>query len=820
MIILNKDLPVFPGQAGHEYLHTINLARIASKVGLVSLVHTRDQFEKKQFLEDANVNLYTWENPHVRAPQHLPKVERSSSLRRTLESWREIVGTWPNRPRDTFVQDFQFRNIAGPLLKSLIGTKWECLVVVQSTCAHWLDYLPPFPVRVLVLHDVRSLVYQRRFTFAVSRLEKFLCRLDAKVYEKFERRYCQQYDLVVTVSTADEEWVRKWYNPKRVLTVEIPVDCDFFSPMDGIVENPSRIIFTGMMNHPPNVDAARFFAVDVLPLIKEKIPGAEFWIVGRSPHPSVISLGALPGVIVSGYVDDIRPFMAQAGVIVVPLRFGSGMRNKILEAWGMKKCVVSTSIGAEGLNYDHGNNILIADDAGTMAENVIQLLGDHALRNRLRANGRTVVEENHQPEKLARKFYDTMKKVLVDKQNSDEPIRTLIDLRWMKPGLAGGIENLSRSFLNHLMDYDKLNQYTLYIPAEIKYEFDTRRNPNFQLNLADGPAERLRGLYWLLSGAIHRRLNIDYWRSGEVETLRFFHSMCADVALSLSGYIYNDLYPLKNVLVVIDLQHEYCPEFFSPEVLDERRRVIGDSINHAERLISISEHTKKTVVQKLGIDPRKITTAYPAADPIFLDKARNQIHLERTMNKYGLRRGEYLYFPGNIWPHKNHTAACEALAILRDNFSLSLPLVLSGAVKEAQPGLMRTIQKLKLEDQVRFLGYCPLEDMPALYRGAAMLVYPSYFEGFGIPLVEAMLSECPIVCSNTSSLPEVAGDAAVLVDPRSPEEIARAIYDVYMDRERRSTLVGYGLEQARKFTWQKFTLEIVRALWSTAKGIQ
>ena len=817
VFILNKDLPVFPGRAGHEYLHTTTLAKIASRVGLVSLVHTREQFEKKQALEDAGVNLYTWENPLVREPGRLPKVQKRSALRKAMEIGREILGTWPDRPRDTFVQDFQFRNIAGPLLKGLIDTKWECLVVVQSTCAHWLDYLPPFPLRVLVLHDVRALVYERRFRSANSSLEKALCRLDAKVYEKFERRYCRQYDLVVTVSSADEEWVRKRYSPKRLETVEIPVDCNFFLPMDGIAESPSRIILTGMMDHLPNVDAARFFAIDVLPLIRKKIPGAEFWIVGRTPHPSVISLGALPGVIVSGYVDDIRPYMAQAGVIVVPLRFGSGMRNKILEAWSMKKCVVSTSIGAEGLNYENGRNILIADDAGTFAEKVIQLLGDDVLKNRLRDNGRPIVLENHHPEKLARKFYDAMERTLVEKQHSDDPIHALIDLRWMKPGLAGGIENLSRSFIKHLMECDRSNQYTLHIPTEIKYDFDTRRNQNFQLHLADGPADRLRGLFWLISRAIHRRVKIDYWRSPEVESLRLLRGLNVDVVLSMSGYIFTDMYPMRNVLVVHDLQHEYHPEFFAPDVLEERRRVFGDSIRHADHLIAVSEHTRKTIIETLGIDPKKVTTVHEAADPIFHPQGRRLLEKTKVLHKYGLQDDKYLYFPGNTWPHKNHAGAIEALAILRDRHDVKPLLVVSGAMKESQPALLGKIKKLKLDNQVRFIGYCPPEDMPLLYEGAAMLVYPSFFEGFGIPLVEAMWCDCPIVCSNVSSLPEIAGDAALLVDPNCPEELAGAIHRVLTDEQTRRQLVERGRKQVKKFSWQNYTIETVRILRDVVK---
>src|SRR5206468_11460250 len=199
------------------------------------------------------------------------------------------------------------------------------------------------------MHDVRALVYERQAAAATSLRERWTRRRESRRYRRFEREYCRRYDLVVTVSSADEAWVREHYRPRRVVTIRIPVDSGYFRPMPGIREQPARILFTGMMAHPPNVDAACFFARAVLPRVQGGIPGAEFWIVGRDPSPAVRALSALPGVVVTGFVSDMRPYIAQATVVVVPLRFGSGMRQKILEAWAMEKCVISTRVGAEGL---------------------------------------------------------------------------------------------------------------------------------------------------------------------------------------------------------------------------------------------------------------------------------------------------------------------------------------------------------------------------------------------------------------------------------------------------------------------------------------
>src|SRR5262249_23612282 len=154
-----------------------------------------------------------------------------------------------------------------------------------------------------------------------------------------------------------------------------PVDDEYFAPTQpDPTETRPIVLFTGTMNHPPNVDAACFFARDVMPRVREAVPTAEFWIVGRDPTSEVQALSQLTGVQVTVFVPDIREYIARAMVVVVPLRFGSGMRNKILEAWGMEKCVVSTRVGAEGLAYEHGKNIWIADSTSALVTCVSRTL--------------------------------------------------------------------------------------------------------------------------------------------------------------------------------------------------------------------------------------------------------------------------------------------------------------------------------------------------------------------------------------------------------------------------------------------------------------
>ena len=811
ILILNNDLPVFPGWGGIEFLHTTYLAQMARKVGLVSLVHTPEQSQKKKRLADSGVTLYLWENPNLEHGEG-GDVRKRSPLRRAARALYDLGRSLSFRPRDTLFQDFQFSTLSKPILQALNEETWDVLIVVQSSCAHWIDYLPHFLVTVLMMHDARALMYERRAKVAKTSWGRAAFLFQAMLYRRFERIYLRKYDLIVTVSSTDEAWVRKHYRPRRVVTIPIPIDGTYFSPMPQEPIDRSRILFTGMMNHPPNADAACFFAHSVFPKIRKVVPKAQFWIVGRDPTDEVRELEALPGIVVTGFVPDIRKHKARSAVEVVPLRFGAGMRQKILEAWAMKKCVVSTRIGAEGLDYQDGTNILIADDADTMAEQVVKVLNSPELSAKIGRNAYDVVSRCHSPAKLSTAYYDAIVSVFKEKKASARPIRTTIDLRWMLPGMAGGIEPLARSFIGELKELDRFNQYTLLVPSEIKYDFDLRKNTNFTIVVADGPGYYGKKIVRGATRLFHRAFKFNYWRSPEIETLHKAKMLNADFGLSLSGYIYPDMRPLRNVVVVPDIQHEYYPDFFPPDVLTERKRVYGESIAAADGLIAISEYTRQTIIEKLKIDPSRIKTIHLAAAPIFHRENRIYGNRKRVLQKYRLPERGYLFLPANTWPHKNHKGAIETLQILRRDYGRDLVLVCTGSHKEAQGDLNRLISKNGLEGAVRFPGYCPINDLVGLYEGAAALIYPSFFEGFGFPLLEAMWTDCPVVCSNLTSLPEIAGDAALLVDPHSAEALAEAVNRVLSDEALRSDLIARGRKRAEAFSWPRFTSEVIKVL--------
>ena len=811
ILVFNGHFPVFPGTGGHEFLNTTNLARFAPNVGLVSMVHAADAASGSGAFHERGVDLFLWRGPDIDAK---PRYCRPPGLLHRLHA--RVAGAvhslkaLPARPRDAVVADLDFRNMAGPLIQALNKRHWNVLVVVQSSSAAVLDYVPKPDVSALVMHDIRSLVFSRQADVASSPWQRTRLRRQARLYYEFEKKYARRYDLLIALSETDAEWIRHHYQPNRIAVVSIPVDADYFAPAPLEAERPARIVFTGLMQHPPNVDAAVYFAREVFPAIRAQVPAAEFFVVGKYPAPEVLALAALPGVTVTGSVPDTRPYLAEASVVVVPLRFGSGVRNKILEAWSMEKCVVSTTLGAEGLSCEDGVNLAIADGPDAMARSVLHGLHGFEYRRRLGTAGRQVAVARHDPKLIAEGYYTHLRRTATDNLQH-APMRVALDMRWLTPGLAGGLENLARSFMRHLIVLDRHNSYTMIVPARCRYDFDLRGCRNFRVTCRDSVKPAACHLLWQGTQRLHATLRLDYRRSPDVVSLEFLRSLDAEIVYSFPGYIHPEMLPLPQVLMVPDIQHEYLPELFSETALRERRRIYTESIRRADHICAISEFTRQTLIERLHVAPEKITTVLLAADPVFRTTSTPAADRAR-LAKYRLPEDPFLFFPAHTWRHKNHKAAIAALVLLRDRYRMSPLLVCTGGTREAQPELEEQIHASGLVAQVRFLGYCPQEDLPALYRTAACLVFPSLFEGFGIPVLEAMACSCPVVCSNTTSLPEIAGDAALLVDPADPEALAAALRSVLLDGELRERLAALGLQQASRFSWRRHTLETVAVL--------
>jgi glycosyltransferase involved in cell wall biosynthesis len=267
--------------------------------------------------------------------------------------------------------------------------------------------------------------------------------------------------------------------------------------------------------------------------------------------------------------------------------------------------------------------------------------------------------------------------------------------------------------------------------------------------------------------------------------------------------------PVPAVITVHDVQHEYYPEFFHPDELRHRRHFFPESCAAADHIIAVSEFTRRCVLEKYGVEPGRVSAIWEAAGSDF-DWRGATAHAPAVRKRYALP-ARYILYPANTWHHKNHLRLIEALAHYRQAHRGEPNLVLTGVGKEGQEALDRAVEAHRLQGLVRMLGYVPRADLPALYAGAACLVFPSLFEGFGIPLVEAMLVGCPIAAADVASIPEVVGDAAVLFDPLDPADISRALATVLGDAGQAAELARRGRARAELFSVSRMatvTLEL------------
>jgi glycosyltransferase involved in cell wall biosynthesis len=221
----------------------------------------------------------------------------------------------------------------------------------------------------------------------------------------FERRMCRRFDSVVAVSSEDREQIQREYGVASVFDVPTGVDTNFFRPSGNEQSDPHNIVFTGSMDWLPNEDAISYFTEQIMPRIKAAIPEVTLTVVGRNPYPSLLELSNRDSsIIVTGRVDDVRPFIERAAAYIVPLRIGGGTRLKIYEAMAMEKAIVSTTIGAEGLPVKDGAELLLADTAESFAEAVVRVLNDKALAQTIGRRAARVVREEFGWERVAERF--------------------------------------------------------------------------------------------------------------------------------------------------------------------------------------------------------------------------------------------------------------------------------------------------------------------------------------------------------------------------------------------------------------------------------
>ncbi len=282
--------------------------------------------------------------------------------------------------------------------------------------------------------------------------------------------------------------------------------------------------------------------------------------------------------------------------------------------------------------------------------------------------------------------------------------------------------------------------------------------------------------------------------------------------LFVPAHVLPIVHPRRSVVTIHDLGYLYYPE--AHRLLDRLYLDLSTRYNAraATHLIADSSATQRDLIEHYSIEPDKITVIYPGYDEATFQPVRDEEAIQAVKARYHIA-GDYILFVGTLQPRKNLTRLIQALSNLQSPIS-NLQLVVTGKKGWLYDQIFRQVESLGLEGRVIFTDYVPGGDLPALLSGARLFVFPSLYEGFGLPVLEAMACGTPIVCSNASSLPEVAGNAALLIDPLDVEGLAAAMERVLDNEELQTELIERGFEQARKFSWERCARETLDVLES------
>lgn len=378
-------------------------------------------------------------------------------------------------------------------------------------------------------------------------------------------------------------------------------------------------------------------------------------------------------------------------------------------------------------------------------------------------------------------------------------MRIGINTLFLIPGKVGGSEVYLRNLLFHLAKIDKQNEYILFTNKENSNTFQISQ-PNFTEVLC--PIE-----------AAFRPARI-LW---EQFVLPFQIKKYAISVLHSPGYTAPILAPCRSVVTIHDMNCFYYPEDFSRLAIPLLRILVSLAARASDRVIVVSRNSKNHLVKILKMPENKICVIYIAGSSYLsvATAAENEVR-EKLKKRYGVGN-KFILNVSASHPHKNLHRLIEAYDILCKKHRIDCQLVIVGIKGRAQTSLMNSAKELSLEKRIIFTGWVSNEDLSSLYSAAQLFVFPSLFEGFGIPVLEAMACGIPVVCSNATSLPEVAGEAAILVTPYCVDEIAEAMYRALTDETLRAILLQKGLKRAGQFSWEKTARDTLDA-YKTACG--
>ncbi len=391
-----------------------------------------------------------------------------------------------------------------------------------------------------------------------------------------------------------------------------------------------------------------------------------------------------------------------------------------------------------------------------------------------------------------------------------KPLRICLDARLPDATIGGG----AKVVIGLATGFSKLTD------GDEEYHFHTLADANDWISpylkgpcrLFSGPSapknilrKRLARITWLKRGW--------HWASYPVMRLGFkppvSDGKVEDAGFDLIHFTQQHAFltSLPNIYQPHDLQHLHYPQIFSARERWRRAVLYRAFCQQAQMVVAMSQWGKQDLINHLRLPAEKIQvvpwgawTDAPAPSPA---------DLQRTQNKFQLPES-FIFLPGQTWVHKNHIAVVQALKLLKETRGLKIPFVCSGQMNESFPKLQDSIQKLGMSDQVKFVGFVTELELESLYRLARALVFPTKFEGWGLPIMEAFHAGLPVICSDVTCLPAQAGDAALLCGPDDISKLSEHIFRVWTDATLRQDLIARGHDRVSQFSWDR-TARIFRA---------
>jgi len=353
-----------------------------------------------------------------------------------------------------------------------------------------------------------------------------------------------------------------------------------------------------------------------------------------------------------------------------------------------------------------------------------------------------------------------------------------------------GIGRYTRGLIGALAEVDPAREYVLFM-ARPKARLAMRRDWPANFSLRTVPlSDRHLAIVW-------QRLRLPLPIELVTGRIELFHS---------PDFVLPPVWCARTVLTVHDLSFLRLPECSSPPLLAYLMDAVPRSIARADALLADSESTRRDLIELLHVPEDRIFVIYAGVDEHFRPEREPADAARRK--QYGLER-PYILGVGTLQPRKNFSGLIRAFHCLIEEHNVPHDLVIAGGKGWLYDDLFATVAELGLEERVRVLGFVPDDDLPALYRGADVFAFPSLYEGFGIPVLEAMGCGTPVVTSNVSSLPEVAGDAALQVPPDDLDGLADALWRSISDSALREAQRARGFQQVARFTWRRAAEDLI-----------